>query len=30
MDLAGFSGITAKVLANGMHGDPLVAVLGQA
>jgi SAM-dependent methyltransferase len=29
MDHAGFSGITAKVLANGMHGDPLVAVVGE-
>ncbi len=30
MQLAGFSGIAAKVLANGMHGDPLVAVTGLA
>jgi Methyltransferase domain len=29
MDAAGFSDIEAKVLANGMHGDPLVAVVGQ-
>ena len=27
---AGFSGIEAHVLANGMHGDPLVAVTGAA
>jgi len=30
MSLAGFSEITAHVLANGMHGDPLVAVVGRA
>lgn len=30
MTLAGFSGITAEVLANGMHGDPLVAITGLA
>ena len=30
MDLAGFSGIAAHVLANGTHGDPLVAVTGNA
>ena len=30
MDSAGFAGIEAKVLANGMHGDPLVAVVGAA
>ncbi len=30
MSLAGFSGIEAHVLANGMHGDPLVAVVGMA
>jgi SAM-dependent methyltransferase len=29
MSLAGFCGITATVLANGMHGDPLVAVVGE-
>jgi Methyltransferase domain len=29
MSLAGFCGISAKVLANGMHGDPLVAVVGE-
>ena len=28
-ELAGFSDIEAHVLANGMHGDPLVAVTGQ-
>jgi hypothetical protein len=27
---AGFGGIEAKVLANGMHGDPLIAVVGLA
>ena len=27
---SGFSDIEAKVLANGMHGDPLIAVTGQA
>ena len=27
---AGFTGISAKVLANGMHGDPLIAVIGEA
>ena len=27
---AGFAGIEAKVLTNGMHGDPLVAVVGEA
>lgn len=27
---AGFSGIEAKVLANGMDGDPLIAVVGEA
>ena len=30
MDSAEFSGIEARVLANGMHGDPLVAVVGAA
>lgn len=30
MSLAGFSDIAAEVLANGMHGDPLVAVTGIA
>ncbi len=30
MDHTGFSGIAARVLANGMHGDPLVAVIGEA
>ena len=30
MSLAGFGEITAHVLANGMHGDPLVAVVGRA
>ena len=30
MSLAGFSGIAAQVLANGMHGDPLVVVSGTA
>ncbi len=30
MALAGFSEIAAEVLANGMHGDPLVAVTGKA
>lgn len=30
MTLAGFSDIAATVLANGMHGDPLVAVTGLA
>lgn len=30
MTKAGFSGIAARVLANGMHGDPLVAVVGMA
>ncbi len=30
MTLAGFSGIAAEVLANGMQGDPLVAVTGLA
>ena len=25
-----FTGIAARVLANGMHGDPLVAVIGEA
>ena len=30
MDGAGFSEIEARVLANGMHGDPLVAVVGAA
>lgn len=30
MDGAGFSHIEARVLANGMHGDPLVAVIGSA
>jgi SAM-dependent methyltransferase len=27
---AGFGDIEARVLANGMHGDPLVAVIGAA
>ena len=30
MTAAGFRGIEAHVLANGMHGDPLVAVVGEA
>jgi SAM-dependent methyltransferase len=30
MSLAGFGEIQAHVLANGMHGDPLVAVVGTA
>ena len=30
LTLAGFSEIAAEVLANGMHGDPLVAVTGRA
>ena len=30
LTLAGFSEIAAEVLANGMHGDPLVAVTGHA
>ncbi len=30
MDRAGFAGIAAQVLANGMHGDPLIAVTGRA
>jgi SAM-dependent methyltransferase len=30
MDRAGFTGIKAHVLANGMHGDPLIAVTGLA
>ena len=30
MSLAGFNEIEAHVLANGMHGDPLVAVVGKA
>ncbi len=30
LSAAGFSGIEARVLANGMHGDPLVAVIGSA
>ena len=30
MTLAGFSDIAAEVLANGMNGDPLVAVMGYA
>lgn len=30
MDRAGFTGIEAHVLANGMHGDPLIAVTGLA
>ena len=30
MASAGFSGIEAHVLANGMHGDPLVAIVGEA
>ena len=30
MDRAGFAGIEAHVIANGMHGDPLVAVVGMA
>lgn len=30
MSLAGFSGIAAQVLANGMHGDPLVVVSATA
>ena len=30
MSGAGFGGIEAHVLANGMHGDPLVAVVGMA
>ena len=29
-DRAGFSDIAVHVLANGMHGDPLIAVTGQA
>ena len=27
---AGFSGVDVQVLANGMHGDPLIAMVGQA
>ncbi len=30
MTLAGFSDIAVEVLANGMHGDPLVSVTGMA
>ncbi|MCB2080504.1 MAG: methyltransferase domain-containing protein [Novosphingobium sp.] len=30
MDRAGFSDIAVDVLANGMHGDPLIAVTGHA
>ena len=30
LSAAGFSEIAAHVLANGMHGDPLVAVVGEA